>query len=386
MNFKKLVLKILISLTIISMPSIAKADIYKNNGISGAIKEKIEKIVDEPSHLEGIDDFIRKPRQKRIKENINWYKKYGKVNTYYNKYCLDIENFGNPGDFIGSKTGLLRQENCDISKRKFSVDNKLSLYSAVYENHRELTAPIYFKFQGEKILDFKYSKIKNCSKTKSALKKLPDGKYFIKLQHGKQGGGAILLVKNGKDLRFKHVSRGEIDLAKFLEITKKGVYFVQAYIEQHEDLKALNPSSLNTVRIITTKFNEKPRILCAGLRMGKSSKTIVDNASRGGCFVGIDEKMGKLQKYGFFSKERAIKEHPESKIKFENYQVPFWKECVSAAKKLHAMTPGYTSIGWDIAITPKGPVLVEGNSGWGGYIPNLTCRGIRKRWEHNKKI
>ena len=386
MNSKKSIARILITAICILMPCVARADIYQDNNIPDEIKEKIEKIVDEPSHLDGIDDFKRKPRQKRIKDNIDWYKKYDKVNTQYNKYCLDIENFGNPDDFIDFRTGFKRQEKSKRSKAKFCVDNKLALYSAAHEKYEELTAPIYFRFKGEKLLDFKYAKIKDCSKTRSALKKLPDGKYFIKPQYGKQGDGAILMVKNGGKLSFTHVSKGKIDLKKFLELTKNSVYFLQAYIEQHKALKALNPSSLNTIRIITTKFNDEPQILCAGLRMGKNSKTIVDNASQGGCFVGIGRKSGKLQKYAFSKTGRAMKEHPESKIKFENYQIPFWKDCVAAVKKLHMLCPGYTSVGWDIAITPKGPVLVEGNSGWGGYIPNLTCRGIRKRWEHNKKI
>jgi len=333
-----------------------------------------------------MDNFKRKPRAKRVKDNIEWYRKYGKVNNLYNKYCLDIENFGNQNDFIDFRTGFKHQERCDKSKIKFSMDNKLSLYSEVQKKYKKLIPPIYFKFKGEKLLSLKCAKIKDCSKTRTALKKLPDGKYFIKPQVGLQGSGAVLLTKNGEELSFTHVTKGKIDLDKFLELTKKRAFFVQAYIEQHEDLKALNPTTLNTIRIITTKFNEKPQILCAGLRMGKNSKTIVDNASKGGCFVGINTKTGKLKKYGFFENARAVKEHPESKIKFEGYQLPFWKECVATAKKLHNMCPGYTSIGWDIAITPRGPVLVEGNSGWGGYIPNLTCHGIRRNWERNKKI
>lgn len=383
MNFKKSVLKILIAALILSLPSFAKADIYKDNGVPDDVKATIEKIVDEPSHLEGMDDLKRKPRTQRVKENIDWYKKRGQVNKRYNKYCLDVENFRNPDDVIA---GFRRQEKSDRSKRKFSLDDKLSLYSAVQKKYKSLNRPVYFRFKGERVLRFQYSEIKNCSKTQSALKKLPDGKFFIKPQYGRQGGGAILLVKKGKELNFTHVSKGKIDLEKLLEITKNRIFFVQDYVEQHEALKALNPTTLNTIRLITTKFNKKPQILCAGLRMGKSSNTIVDNASRGGCFVGINEKTGKLKKYGFFENARAVKEHPESKIEFSGYQLPFWKECVSAAKKLQNMAEGYTSVGWDIAITPKGPVLIEGNTGWGGYIPNLTCRGIRKKWEHNKKI
>ncbi len=386
MKFKKYVLRILVAATIISSPYFAKADIYKENHIPTFAKTIIEKIVDAPSHLDGIDDFKRKPRQKRIKDNINWYKKYGKVNTNYNNYCLDIENFGDQNDFLDRKNGLKHQEGANVAARTFSTKDKLSLYSAVNEKYKELNRPVYFRFQGEKILDFKYSKIKDCSSTISALNKLPDGKFFIKPQSDSLGKDAILLVKKGKNFKFTHVNRGKIDLKEFLKITQNRAFFVQEYIEQHEDLKALNHSTLNTIRIITTKFNNKVRVLCAGLRIGKNSQSIVDNASRGGCFVGIDEKTGKLQKYGFFSKDRAVKEHPESKIKFENYQVPFWKECVETAKKLQMMSPGYVTVGWDIAITPEGPVLIEGNSTWGEFIPNLTCRGIRKRWEKLKGI
>ncbi|MBR2735608.1 MAG: hypothetical protein IKE05_05400 [Clostridia bacterium] len=386
MNFKKTILKILISAAIISLPCAAKADIYKDNHIPNDVKTKIEKIVDEPSHLDGIDDFKRKPREKRIRDNIRWYKKHGKVDDHYNKYCLDIENFGDPDDFVDLRTGFKHQEKSDPSKRTFSTADKLSLYSAVNQKYKYLNTPVYFRFKGGNLLNFKYSKIKDCSKTLFAFRKLPDGKFFIKPQRDSLGKDAIVLVKEGKKLDFTHVTQGKIGLKEFFEITQNKAFFVQDFIEQHEDLKVLNPSSLNTIRIITTKFNDKAQILCAGLRMGQNTKTIVDNASKGGCFVGIDEKTGKLQKYGFFSKSRAVKEHPESKIKFENYQIPFWKECVDTAKKLQMMSPGYTSIGWDIAITPKGPVLIEGNSKWGEFIPNLTCRGIRKKWEHNKRI
>ena len=138
MNFKKAILKVLIALAITSLHSAAKADIYSDNGIPIDIKTKIEKIVDSPSHMEGIDDFRRKPRKQRIKDNIMWYKKYGKVNNRYNDYCLDIENFGNQDNFINFSTGFKPQEGCDASQRKFSVDNKLALHSAVSKKYKNL--------------------------------------------------------------------------------------------------------------------------------------------------------------------------------------------------------------------------------------------------------
>lgn len=387
MNSKKIVLNILISATIIFLPSTVRADIYDDHKIPDNIRTKIEKLVDGPSYLEGVDNFKRKPRQKRIEDNIDWYEKYGKVNERYNQYCLDIENSGDQDNFLDKSNGLDPQENADISKRTFSTTDKLSLYSAVHEKYKELNRPIYFRFKGAKVLEFKYSKINGCKKTQSALKKLPDGKFFIKPQGGSLGNDTMLLVKKGSSLKFQHVKKGKISLKKFIEITKSKNFFVQDYIEQHQALKKLNPSSVNTVRIITTKFNDEAQILCAILKIGTNSKSIVDNASKGGCFVGVDAVTGKLQKYGgCMAKYKVIQEHPESKIKFENYQLPFWKECIETAKKLQMMSTGYTSMGWDIAITPTGPVLIEGNSQWGDFTPTIVCRGLRENWEKLKKI
>ena len=100
MNFKKVV-----SITFISIVSAisftsAKADIYSENSIPGDIKAKIERIVTLPSRLAGIDGFKQKSRIQRIKDNIRWYKKYGRVNNFYARYCLDIENFRNQDDYI----------------------------------------------------------------------------------------------------------------------------------------------------------------------------------------------------------------------------------------------------------------------------------------------
>ena len=42
--------------------------------------------------------------------------------------------------------------------------------------------------------------------------------------------------------------------------------------------------------------------------------------------------------------------------------LPFWGETLALARQAHAAFPFCTVVGWDIAITASGPVVIEGNS------------------------
>jgi hypothetical protein len=42
--------------------------------------------------------------------------------------------------------------------------------------------------------------------------------------------------------------------------------------------------------------------------------------------------------------------------------VPCWPELAALALKAHRLVPERVMIGWDMAITPDGPSLLEGNS------------------------
>ncbi len=53
--------------------------------------------------------------------------------------------------------------------------------------------------------------------------------------------------------------------------------------------------------------------------------------------------------------------HPDTEQNFTGRKIPYWEAlrelCVTAAKN----TPFFRSLGWDIAITSDGPLLIEGN-------------------------
>jgi hypothetical protein len=54
--------------------------------------------------------------------------------------------------------------------------------------------------------------------------------------------------------------------------------------------------------------------------------------------------------------------HPITKANLVGIEIPYWKEIITMLRKAAAEIPQVGYVGWDIAITSKGPVLIEGNT------------------------
>jgi hypothetical protein len=139
--------------------------------------------------------------------------------------------------------------------------------------------------------------------------------------------------------------------------------------------------SVNTIRIDTylDKANTA-HILSAIVRFG-TGNTFTDNTHTGGFYVSLNLKSGKLQGVGrqdIIKGGEEFTEHPDSKMTLEGFEIPFYKEALELVKKATVVLPNRI-IGWDIAITNNGPVIIEGNESpslhvtdvaYGGYLNN----------------
>ena len=135
-----------------------------------------------------------------------------------------------------------------------------------------------------------------------------------------------------------------------LEIEKwnqRNVVF-QECIEQHELFDKLNPSSVNTIRVITYIVNDK--ICCAPvvMRIGRFGSK-VDNAHAGGMFIGIDND-GLLEKEAYTEYGEKYDKHPDTGIVFEGYKIPFIANIIKNAKKLHLSYQEMQFVSWDFTV------------------------------------
>ena len=151
-----------------------------------------------------------------------------------------------------------------------------------------------------------------------------------------------------------------------------GRYLLQRRISQHPELAALHPQSVNTLRLVTVLEGEEATLLSSSLRVGTGGST-TDNWSDGGILLNVDPDSGRVRGEGVMKPAFGLRvsEHPDSGIRFDGFAVPKFDEAVALARSMHRFIAGIHSIGWDIAITPDGPVALEGNDDWDGAIPML---------------
>lgn len=136
-------------------------------------------------------------------------------------------------------------------------------------------------------------------------------------------------------------------------------------IVQHVDLDRLSQSGVNTVRIITA-LDANDQVALLGCRLRISVNSPVDNLAAGNLAAPVDEATGYVNGPGVYSDiiKPSVSRHPVTGEAIEGFRIPFWDECLQLARDSATLHSQNRSIGWDIAVTPEGPGLIEGNHDW----------------------
>ena len=138
-------------------------------------------------------------------------------------------------------------------------------------------------------------------------------------------------------------------------------FIVQDKIEQHPDLARLNPTSVNTIRVLSYRDNDQTIILYAVIRIGRKGKSI-DNETAGGIKADIDLTTGRIKGPAFGSSKEPNMIRTDSGEVLDQYQIPSFPQVMDFVKDLHSRLPSYKLIGWDVSVDAKGnPVMIEWN-------------------------
>lgn len=177
------------------------------------------------------------------------------------------------------------------------------------------------------------------------------GVVFAK-PHAEFGGKGVERLEPGPDTDFVALHRRLLDGGQFL---------VEEAIRQHPEVARLCPQSVNTLRVVTLLAEGEAKFVYALLRIG-SGQGHVDNISSGGMYTLVGAQ-GELEFPAFCDQTGLYYDcHPMTGVTYRGYRLPFFREAVDLCCRAAQVEPRLGYIGWDVAITPDGPVLVEGNN------------------------
>lgn len=322
----------------------------------------------------------RKRRRERVLDLVKWYNKYGIVNKYYNKYGFDIKGLRDQKEYF--ETTVVADESERRPKEIYNPYNIVTydkwLFSAYMESiDPSLVVKTYYVIKDGKV----FIPSNTNKKLADILKEMENNsKLVFKIYDGLQGKGFFLVEKKNKEVI---INKGEVSKKEFEEAVNSKKYIVQDYFVQSKEMSEICSSSVNTLRIVTTKFNDEVQVFSSVLRIGGSNSNVTDNFASGGILIGIDEN-GNMMKYGYRKKLPRVIKHPDSEFEFEGKKVPMFKEACNLCKKMHEYYPGHLSLGWDIAVGEDGLKIIEVNSNWDIPMMQIACGGLKERWEYVK--
>jgi hypothetical protein len=180
---------------------------------------------------------------------------------------------------------------------------------------------------------------------------------------------ALLYVDHGRAL----IEGSPCDLASIERIYVQD-FLVQRCIRQHASLAVFHSQSLNTVRIITYRFQGEIYVLAATFRMGNGS--YVDNGHAGGLLCGVNTETGELTSFAYDVSFRKYDQHPLSGIAFRHQAVFRFDRMKRLALGLHDRLNYFDVLSFDVCLLEDGsPCLIEINTFGQGVEPHQMLKG-----------
>lgn len=187
---------------------------------------------------------------------------------------------------------------------------------------------------------------------------------ILKPVRGRQGKGIYFALRCRDGIAMRPAFSNE---ALVKPLLPQGEFIVQQIIDQHPEFDRINPYCLNSIRVISLLTPDNRVKLLSAMVRTNAGKSPIDNFSRGGIVIGIDLEEGRLKRTGFMKDQQVITmtHHPITNLEFEGFRIPYWNEIKDMITKMQKIFSGLKAVGWDIAIAPHGPLVIEGNIEWG---------------------
>lgn len=209
---------------------------------------------------------------------------------------------------------------------------------------------------------------------------LPDCDLFCKHAASEQGAGADTWDYLG-NRQWRAMSGAVLDesmlLAELKKISVTEPLLLQVKLRNHSDINDISPGGISSLRVVTGMElgTSKIRVYATTFKMLKAGE-VTDHWKHGGVASGVDIDTGTLRPGRIREVAKAhldFHQHPDTGAQITGRKLALWPEVVKLTTSAHALYKQFPFLGWDVAMTPDGPVLLEGNLGWDARLIQQPC-------------
>ncbi|MDX2157496.1 MAG: sugar-transfer associated ATP-grasp domain-containing protein [Hyphomicrobiaceae bacterium] len=156
----------------------------------------------------------------------------------------------------------------------------------------------------------------------------------------------------------------------------KGGYIFQGRLDPHPAIEAICGQRLATCRIVTVRTETGVEVLRALWKI-PAGRNVADNFWRSGNMLGqLDMASGRVVRVqrgaGVLAQEPET--HPDTGAQMIGFTIPDFAGLKATACAAHSVFKDVNLIGWDMASTAAGPVIVEPNITPDFFLPQVVDR------------
>ena len=277
-------------------------------------------------------------------------------------YRCDIARFERKGSFFDVipyqlyATPLQVLSRCRGTSHLKMVRNK----SAFYEHCKATGLPVPNSF---------YTLTEN-QDASGTLRLPPSDDFIIKPAIGSQGKGIAIwrhcpAARSWESSGRSRDAKALVSELSALAAATPGGLILQEVLINNAAIEPFAPFALSTFRTVTImNENGDPEVVVSQFRTATKQGSAVDNFHAGGCLFHVDLAngvFGKGEQGDYSARPVSWERHPANGSRVSGAPVPQLAEICALAKRAHSTLPELLCVGWDIANTSRGLVIVEAN-------------------------
>ena len=165
----------------------------------------------------------------------------------------------------------------------------------------------------------------------------------------------------------------ETVLAHLATYPHRSHFLVEERLRPHSTLAELGSDVLHSAHVLTALDDGGVIVFAAALRIG-SGRTATDTFSQGNLAAPIDLETGRLGIAALSKPEghARVTRHPATGVPIEGFVLPDWPRALEVVRAAAAAVPFNAVLGWDLALSECGPVVIETNDLWDTDVSQIA--------------